>query len=142
MIARLGVLVAGAMFGVGLTVSGMTDPAKILGFLDVAGDWDPSLAFVMLGALAAYGSLRLLVLRRREPLRGGSFTHCPSFGEERIDRRLLTGAAIFGIGWGLAGLCPGPALTNLGAGRPMVFAFVLAMAAGMLVAQLLLGVDD
>lgn len=139
MIRRLGFFVAGAAFAIGLTVSGMTDPGKIQGFLDFAGAWDPSLALVMLGAVVGYGGLRRLVLRREQPLLGGNFS-MP--GHEHIDARLLAGASIFGLGWGLAGLCPGPALTNLGAGRPLVLAFVVAMTAGVLLAQRGFGADS
>lgn len=98
----------GALFGVGLLVSGMTQPSKVMGFLDVAGDWDPSLAFVMAGALLTFIPLRILIQKARgvtEPV-----------AETRYDARLFGGAALFGAGWGLAGYCPGPALVAVGAG--------------------------
>ncbi|WP_114394546.1 DUF6691 family protein [Oleisolibacter albus] len=121
-------LLAGLLFGAGLALSGMIDPAKVLGFLDVAGDWDPSLAFVMGGALAVTLLGYRLVLRRPHPLFDAAF-HLPS--RRDIDARLLGGAALFGIGWGLAGYCPGPALASLGFGGRGVLTFVLAMLAGM-----------
>ena len=131
-------LLAGALFAVGLAVSGMTNPARVLGFLDVAGTWDPSLAFVMGGALLAFAVGHRIVLRRERPLLGGSF---PSAPEARIDARLLSGAALFGIGWGLAGFCPGPAVVSLGWPREPALWFVPAMVVGMLLAQRLFGVD-
>ena len=103
-------LVAGGLFGSGLAVAGMTDPARVIGFLDVFGAWDPALIFVMAGAVAVYG-LGMLVLRR---FASGNLK-LPSASSSPIDRRLVIGAAIFGVGWGLGGFCPGPALANLGA---------------------------
>lgn len=123
-------LVAGGLFGVGLAISGMTDPARVIGFLDVTGKWDPTLVFVMGGAVAVYGS-GMVVLRR---VKGGSLL-LPAGDSLPIDRRLVIGAAIFGIGWGLGGFCPGPALSNLGALRIEALVFVPAMAIGMIIAQ-------
>lgn len=125
--ARLAALFAGALFGAGLVVSGMTDPAKVRGFLDAAGAWDPSLAFVMIGAIGVHGALLRLVLRRRAPLFGRAFD-LPA--RKDIDGRLVGGAAIFGVGWGLAGVCPGPAVVCLGTGSVAPAVFVLAMLAG------------
>jgi len=119
---------AGAMFAVGLILSGMTKPGKVIGFLDLAGRWDPSLALVMGGAVLVYAVLSRLFLRRPTPLFELEF-HLPS--RRDIDRRLVIGAAIFGVGWGLGGYCPGPGLASLMAGRlPVVF--VAAMILGML----------
>jgi uncharacterized membrane protein YedE/YeeE len=118
----------GLVFALGLGVSGMTRPEKVLAFLDIGGRWDPSLAFVMIGAIAVHAMLVRFILRRGAPLL------CPTFAlptRRDIDVPLLAGAAIFGIGWGLAGLCPGPALTVLASGRLPAVAFVLAMLAGM-----------
>jgi len=112
------ILVAGGVFGAGLAISGMTDPARVIGFLDVSGKWDPALAFVMAGAVGVYG-LGTLALRH---LRSAN-VELPSTGPSRIDRRLVIGAAIFGIGWGLSGFCPGPALANLGALRMEALGF-------------------
>jgi hypothetical protein len=123
----------GLLFGTGLVVSGMADPAKVLNFLDVFGTWDPSLAFVMGGAVfVAFIGYRL-VLTRDRPIIGGSF-HLPT--RTGIDVRVITGPAVFGIGWGLGGFCPGPALTALGLGAPGTLAFVPAMMLGMWGARL------
>ena len=123
-------LAAGSLFGVGLAVSGMTLPAKVIGFLDVTGHWDPTLALVMLGAIAIHFVLFRLVLRRLAPIFDSHF-HVPT--RRDIDLRLVGGAALFGVGWGLAGQCPGPALTNLATGAPSAFLFVATMAAGMVI---------
>lgn len=106
-------LASGALFGLGLTVSHMINPAKVLGFLDVAGDWDPSLAFVMLGALIVATPAYVLSRRLRAPLYAEEFARP---GATRIDHRLIIGALLFGIGWGLVGYCPGPALASIGLG--------------------------
>lgn len=121
-------LLAGLVFGLGLILSGMADPAKVLGFLDLAGHWDPSLAFVMAGAIAV-GSLAFGIARRRELSLLGAQMRLPS--ARHIDRRLVGGSLVFGIGWGLAGFCPGPALVGLGMGEPRAVLFVAAMLAGM-----------
>jgi len=120
-------LALGALFGLGLTLSGMTQPDKVLAFLDVTGAWDPSLALVMVGAIATFGLAFRLARRRPAPLLGGRFPRLP----RRRDARLLAGAALFGAGWGLAGICPGPALVDLGAGASDAALFVVAMSAGM-----------
>ena len=136
-VAKLfGILVAGGLFGAGLAISGMTDPARVIGFLDVFGNWDPALAFVMAGAVATYG-IGTFVLRRF----GSGGGKLPTTKSEAIDRRLVIGAAIFGVGWGLSGFCPGPALANLGALRIEALIFVPAMAMGMLAAQRFFGDD-
>lgn len=121
-------LIAGMVFGLGLAVSQMTDPAKILAFLDVTGAWDPSLILVMAGALAVTALGYRLVFRRAQPLTEESF-HLPA--QKSVDGRLLAGAALFGIGWGLVGYCPGPAIASLVYLHPKTLAFVLAMVAGM-----------
>ena len=126
----LGILIAGGLFGAGLAVSGMTDPARVIGFLDVFGNWDPALAFVMAGAVATYG-LGMFALRRF----AGAGRKLPTTESAPIDRRLVIGAAIFGVGWGLSGFCPGPALANLGVLRIEALIFVPAMAIGMVIAQ-------
>lgn len=120
--------VAGALFGLGLTVSRMIDPAKVLGFLDVAGNWDPSLALVMVGALAVMAIAYRVAGARTGPMFAGTF-RIPT--RRDVDGRLVTGAIIFGIGWGLVGFCPGPAISGLALGRYEVYVFVLAMLAGM-----------
>ena len=127
--SRLYAFAAGLIFALGLTLSGMTEPARVLAFLDVAGAWDPALAFVMGAALAVYGVLWRVIARRPRPLAADAFD-APS--ATRIDARLLGGAAIFGVGWGLSGLCPAPALSATGAGAREALVFSLAMVAGML----------
>ena len=127
---------AGLIFGLGLIVAGMADPAKVLNFLDIAGTWDPSLAFVMAGAIAVTFFGFRLALRRQKPLFAKRF-HLPT--ASGVDARVVVGPAIFGIGWGLSGLCPGPALTLLGFGLPSAYVFVAAMAAGMAIARWLDG---
>ncbi|GAC1529895.1 MAG: membrane protein [Ramlibacter sp.] len=127
-------LVAGLVFGIGLIVSGMANPAKVLGFLDLAGPWDPSLAFVMAGAIAV-GTVAFAFARRRTLSLLGLQMRIPS--ASTIDRRLVTGGLLFGIGWGIAGFCPGPALVALGMGQGKAVVFVAAMLAGMGLFELL-----
>lgn len=126
---RLAAFLCGALFGLGLVVSDMANPARVLAFLDVSDAWDPSLALVMLGALIPSGAAYLWILARRTPLLAVSL-HIPA--HRIIDRRLVIGAAIFGLGWGLAGLCPGPAIALLGTGQPFAIIFATAMIAGVL----------
>ena len=127
-------LLSGTLFGAGLALSQMTNPAKVIGFLDVTGAWDPSLAFVI-GAALVVATGGQIVQRRRVRGAGPSLTTrpaSPSGGPGTgIDARLLGGAALFGIGWGLAGFCPGPALASLVVGAPRVLLFVASMLAGM-----------
>ena len=122
----------GLIFGVGISISGMANPAKVLNFFDLAGTWDPSLIFVMGGAVAVAFLGYRIVLRRPAPLIASRF-HLPD--NPRIDARLLGGAALFGVGWGIAGFCPGGALPALGTGRFEVFAFVAALIAGIFAAK-------
>jgi uncharacterized membrane protein YedE/YeeE len=119
----------GLLFGIGLLLSGMTDPGKVLGFLDLAGAWDPSLALVMGGAVAV-GLLAYAIARRRSTTLLGGAMQLPE-GRD-IDRPLVVGSLVFGIGWGLAGFCPGPALVAMAAGYWQAALFVVAMVAGML----------
>lgn len=130
----LSAFLSGLLFALGLGLSGMTDPANVLGFLDIAGDWDFRLAFVMGGAIAVHAALRPLIHKRERPLFAAKF---PSFSASKVDPKLLAGAALFGVGWGLGGYCPGPALTALSSGAPQVLVFVPAMFAGMYLAQVL-----
>ena len=120
--------VAGLVFGLGLVVAGMANPAKVLGFLDLAGEWDPSLAVVMVGAIAV-GAVGFSLAKRRTASLLGLPMHLPT--ARQIDRRLIGGSLLFGIGWGLAGICPGPALVLIGAGAMKGWIFVAAMLAGM-----------
>jgi uncharacterized membrane protein YedE/YeeE len=122
----------GLMFGIGIVVSGMANPAKVLNFFDVAGPWDPSLAFVMGGAVIVALLGYRVVLRRPAPLLDARF-HLPD--NPRIDARLLGGSALFGVGWGIAGFCPGGALPALGTGRIEVLAFTAALIAGIFAAK-------
>jgi len=124
----LAAFVSGLVFGLGLLVSGMMQPAKVLGFLDIFGAWDPTLAVVMAAALTVTAIGFVLARRRAAPL-FGSENLWPTKSD--IDRPLVVGAALFGVGWGLVGLCPGPALENLATLSPQVIVFVIAMAAGM-----------
>lgn len=126
-------LVTGLVFGIGLIVSGMANPAKVLGFLDLAGAWDPSLAFVMAGAIAV-GTVAFAVARRRTLSFLGLQMRIPT--SSVIDRRLVIGSLLFGIGWGIAGFCPGPALVALGMGYGKAVLFVAAMLAGMAIFEL------
>jgi uncharacterized membrane protein YedE/YeeE len=126
--ALLSAGLAGLLFSLGLGLGGMTDPAKVVGFLDVAGAWDPSLAFVMGGALAVHAVARRLILRRKTPVLAPAF---PDVGQTRVDGRLVAGAALFGVGWGLAGYCPGPALTSVASGAWSALLFSGSMLAGM-----------
>lgn len=125
---RAAAAASGLLFGLGLIVAGMTDPTKVRGFLDFAGDWDPTLAFVMAGAIGVHATAFRLITRRKRPLLAPQF-RIPSRTD--IDKRMLLGAALFGAGWGLAGICPGPAIVSLGLGERAFFVFVAAMVAGV-----------
>ncbi|MES2162895.1 MAG: YeeE/YedE family protein [Pseudomonadota bacterium] len=127
-------LFAGLLFSVGLMVSGMANPAKVQNFLDLAGHWDPSLAFVMAGAIAI-GSLAFLIAQRRKRSFLGLPVQLPASAD--VTLRLVLGSAAFGVGWGLAGFCPGPALVALGAGYSKAIGFVAAMVAGMVVFEII-----
>jgi len=125
---NLNAFVVGLLFGLGLIISGMTDPAKVIGFLDLAGAWDPSLAFVMAGAILI-GAIGFTIAKKRQfsllgaPMRLSSIT--------KLDTRLLLGSLVFGIGWGLSGFCPGPAVVSAAAGQPKAWVFVVSMLSGM-----------
>jgi uncharacterized membrane protein YedE/YeeE len=129
----LSALIVGLIFGIGLIFGGMTDPAKVIGFLDVTGNWNPSLAFVMGGAILV-GLVAFRFARLRSTSFFGGAMHLPKNTD--IDRRLIIGSLLFGAGWGMAGFCPGPALTSLGTGNPKAVIFVLAMLAGMALFEL------
>ncbi len=123
---------SGLLFGAGLVLSGMADPAKVLNFLDLAGTWDPSLAFVMAAAVAVTMVGYRIVLQRSRPLFAPAFDLPPT---RAVDLRVVLGPAVFGVGWGLAGFCPGPALTSLALAAPGTLIFVPAMLAGMAIAR-------
>lgn len=127
---RVIAFLVGLLFGWGLLLSGMTDPGKVLGFLDLSGAWDPSLAFVMGGAIAV-GFFAFALARRRTRTFLGGALHLPT--ATAIDRPLVVGSLLFGAGWGLAGFCPGPAIVSLASGQAKAAVFVVAMLAGMLV---------
>ena len=132
--SRITEFLVGLLFGIGLLVSGMTDPAKVQGFLDLAGAWDPSLAFVMGGAnLVGIGAFAV-AKRRTSNFLGGAM-HLPTARD--IDRRLVVGSLLFGVGWGLAGFCPGPGLVAMGTGEPKAAIFVAAMVGGMLLFEVI-----
>lgn len=120
--------VIGLIFGLGLIVGGMTDPSKVIGFLDIAGQWDPSLAFVMGGALLV-GVVAFRLARHRTANFFGGAMRWPAKND--VDKRVVIGSLLFGIGWGMAGFCPGPAITSMGTGNAKALLFVLAMVAGM-----------
>lgn len=122
-------LIAGGLFGAGLLVSGMTDTRKVQGWLDLLGDWDPTLAFVLGGAILPMLVAWRIAAAREKAVLGKALPEAPS---QRLDGRLLAGSALFGIGWALAGLCPGPALASLSYGGPMGLVFALSMISGML----------
>lgn len=124
----------GLLFGVGLILAGMTDPSKVLGFLDLAGTWDPSLAFVMGGGILV-GLGAFAAAKKRTTTFFGGAMNLPTSAV--IDKRLIGGSLLFGAGWGLAGFCPGPAIVSMGAGQPKAAVFVAAMLAGMAVFEIL-----
>lgn len=134
------VAVAGLLFGAGLAVSGMTDPTRVIGFLDITGAWDPALLFVMAGAVLTFG-VGLAAVRNLRGGKGWFGVILPTRNTDPIERRLVIGALIFGIGWGLAGFCPGPALANLAAWRTEALVFVPAMAIGMLIVRVAFRAD-
>ncbi len=129
-VVRLSEFFVGLLFGWGLLLSGMADPGKVLGFLDLAGSWDPSLAFVMGGAIAV-GFLAFGTARKRTTNFFGGALHLPTSRD--VDRPLVIGALLFGAGWGLAGFCPGPGIVSMASGQPKGLVFVVAMVVGMVI---------
>jgi len=132
------ILLAGALFGAGLVVSGMTDPARVISFLDFSGDWNPALGFVMGGAVSVFGAGQW-ILRKRD-LRLFA-TDLPDTSSSPVSKRMAIGSAVFGIGWGLSGVCPGPALANLTELHREILVFVPLMLAGMFAAQRIFKLD-
>lgn len=126
-------LIAGLLFGAGLTISTMVDPARVLGFLDVFGSWDPTLAFVMGGGLAVYLPIYQLVIKPRKRTVFNTPCHIPE--SNKIDARLVIGSILFGLGWGLSGICPGPGITNLSGAEHGILVFVITMLFGMMAAS-------
>ena len=129
-------LISGLLFGYGLALSGMVSPSKVVGFLDLTGNWDPSLAFVMGGGVIVTAISFRFILKRPMPFFGKQF-QLPT--KKDLDKYLISGAVLFGVGWGLGGLCPGPALSSLAYGNVKIFVFVAAMIVGIIVAKLLTG---
>lgn len=126
-------LLSGLLFGAGMIISGMVDPNKVIGFLNVSGAWDPSLAFVMAGALIVFTPIYHLVIKKRnKPISGEKFAWTSN---TTIDSTLISGAAIFGVGWGLAGFCPGPAVASVSGASNIILAFILMMIVGMVCAN-------
>lgn len=126
-------LISGALFGFGLMYSHMVDPEKVLNFLDILGDWDPSLAFVMIGALFVFGVIYWFTLRKRQhSILGDSIDMCST---TKVTPNLIVGSAIFGLGWGMTGICPGPAVANIGSGDLKIYVFIVIMLIGMRVSQ-------
>ena len=129
----LSAVAIGAIFGIGIILAGMADPAKVMNFFDIAGTWDPSLAFVMAGALLVTAPGYVLIQRsRKQPVFEKAF-HIPAKG--RIDARLIGGSVLFGVGWGIAGFCPGGSIPALGHGHREAYIFLAALVTGMLVAR-------
>ena len=122
-------LFSGLLFGMGMITSGMVDPANIFAFLDITGDWDPSLAFVMGGALIVFTPFYHLIIKPRDKAINGDALNIPT--NKTIDRKLLAGATIFGLGWGIGGVCPGPAIASLGGGSIEILIFIATMLIGM-----------
>ena len=126
-------LISGILFGTGMIISNMVDPTKVIGFLDITGNWDPSLAFVMVGALAVFTPCyHLLIKKRSHAVNGEKFSYTTN---TKIDAKLISGAAIFGAGWGLAGFCPGPAMASLSGGSLTIIIFMFSMVSGMIVGK-------
>lgn len=122
-------LLSGVLFGAGMNISGMVDPANIFAFLDITGDWDPSLAFVMGGALLVFTPFYHFIIKPRSKTIDGNGTSLPT--NTKIDRKLILGASIFGLGWGIGGICPGPAVASLGEGSITIISFIVSMMVGM-----------
>ena len=133
---KIGSLVCGIIFGVGLCISGMVNPQKVVGFLDFFGRWDPSLVFVMLGAVSVYAIGYRLVIKSPGPVCADAFS-IPTRSD--LDARLIVGAILFGAGWGLAGYCPGPAITGLAFAIPQTLIFFVSMGVGMVVFKITMG---
>lgn len=129
-------LISGLLFGFGLALSGMVSPGKVIGFLDITGNWDPSLAFVMGGGVLVTVVSFHFILKRSVPFFGREF-RLPT--KTDLDKYLISGSVLFGLGWGLGGLCPGPALSSLAYGNPKILVFVGAMVAGIIIAKVLTG---
>lgn len=131
---KISSLLSGTIFGIGLTISGMTNPAKVIGFLDITGNWDPSLMFVMLGAIIFSMPLFYLLKKKNKPFFSLSFQLPDKKG---IDKKLIIGSGLFGIGWGMTGLCPGPAVSSLVFLNPISIIFFISMITGFFITKLI-----
>ncbi len=132
--ARLAIFLSGMLFAIGLGVAGMTLPSRVIGFLDIFGAWDPTLVFVMVGGIGVHAAAYRMIAHRPSPIFEAKF-HIPA--RHAVDRKLLVGSAIFGIGWGIGGYCPGPGLVSLASFRPEPVLFVAAMVVGILTFRVL-----
>lgn len=137
LVLRFSALVSGLLFGLGMALSGMIQPQKVIGFLDVTGTWDPSLAFVMGGALLIFMPCYFFVIKPRQQSLGGCDYSLPN--KQKIDSKLISGSALFGLGWGIAGVCPGPAVASLALGNFTIVVFFFAMIVGSLLAKAIFG---
>lgn len=140
LVFRISALFSGVLFGAGMAISGMIEPQKVIGFLDVAGRWDPSLAFVMGGALMVFMPCYFLVIKPRRQAVNGCEYSLPT--QQNIDSKLISGSALFGLGWGMAGICPGPAVASLGLGNVSIVIFFCAMVIGSLIAKVIFDKSD
>ena len=129
-------LISSFLFALGLTVSGMTDPKKVIGFLDITNNWDPSLIFVMIGAIIVNVIFFKIILKKTKPIHAKGFSLPTS---NKIDKKLFIGAALFGTGWGLTGICPGPAIVNITSGQNIIFIYLAGMLLGMGIFETLKG---
>lgn len=140
LVFRVSALISGVLFGAGMAISGMVEPQKVIGFLDVMGAWDPSLAFVMGGALMVFMPCYFLIIKPRHQALSGCEYSLPK--GQRIDSKLISGSALFGLGWGIAGICPGPAVASLGLGNASIVIFFCAMVIGSLLAKMIFGKNN
>ncbi|MCC2521255.1 YeeE/YedE family protein [Vibrio coralliilyticus] len=132
-ILRISALLSGLLFGIGMALSGMTNPENVIGFLDVTGAWNPSLAFVMGGALLVFAPAYHFLIKPQAKALSGDVLSLPT--KVQLDSKLISGAALFGVGWGLAGICPGPAITSLAFGNLDIVIFIASMVSGSLLAK-------
>lgn len=132
-ILRISALLSGLLFGIGMALSGMTNPENVIGFLDVTGAWNPSLIFVMGGALLVFAPAYHFLIKPQAKALSGDVLSLPT--KVQLDSKLISGAALFGVGWGLAGICPGPAITSLAFGNLDIVIFIASMVSGSLLAK-------
>lgn len=138
-IKYLAALLSGLLFGAGMIISQMVDPRIVIAFLDITGNWDPSLAFVMGGALSVFIPFYHFIIKPRKSAMNGDVFNLPS--NNKVDKNLVIGAMLFGIGWGLVGICPGPAIASIGGGSNIIFTFILSLSIGIIAANKYLSKD-